>query len=57
MLVIVMKHVSFHCVLVRELKKGGKLLCRDSELNISSTFVSKGLGVQHCFCCAHKSVL
>ncbi len=43
MLAFRLHHVSMHCVLVRELKKAGKLLCRDSELNITSTFVSEAL--------------
>lgn len=43
MLVFRLHHVSMHCVLVRELKNTGKLLCRDSELNITSYFVSEVL--------------
>lgn len=43
MLVFRLHHVSMHCVLVRELKNTSKLLCRDSELNITSCFVSEVL--------------
>lgn len=41
MVVIRTEHVSMHCVLVKELKKTGRQLCRDSQLNITSTFVSE----------------
>ncbi|XP_076851814.1 uncharacterized protein LOC143508558 [Brachyhypopomus gauderio] len=43
MVVFKRQHLSMHCVLVKELMKTSRQLCRDGQLNIASTFVSEVL--------------
>ncbi len=43
------EHLSMQCVLVKELMKTGRQLCRDGQLNIASTFVSEVLETKNVY--------